>query len=174
LVTNGTTASTSFPWAAAGSQPVQAWAAPGVTAVENHLTVEVTRPVTVGYRASKLLGTPVYNELEETVGNIDDLIITPHRTLSLAILSVRGFLGLGRRLVAIPADTPTRAPSTPARAIAHHTRRQDDFSTSATRLLCRELVFPESDRAEGERDDHEDDVRLHHRGLERPEEGVRT
>jgi PRC-barrel domain len=38
------------------------------------------------------------------VGSIDDLIITPDRSLSYAILSVGGFLGLGGRLVAIPVD----------------------------------------------------------------------
>jgi sporulation protein YlmC with PRC-barrel domain len=67
-------------------------------------TMEVTQAIAVGHRASKLIGTPVYNEQEEKVGNIDDLIITPDRSLSYAILSVGGFLGLGGRLVAIPVD----------------------------------------------------------------------
>jgi sporulation protein YlmC with PRC-barrel domain len=67
-------------------------------------TMEVTQAIAVGHRASKLIGTPVYNEQEEKVGNIDDLIITPDHSLSYAILSVGGFLGLGRRLVAIPVD----------------------------------------------------------------------
>ena len=62
------------------------------------------RTITVGHRASKLLGAPVYNEHEERVGTIDDLIISPDRALSSAILSVGGFLGLGRRLVAIPVE----------------------------------------------------------------------
>jgi sporulation protein YlmC with PRC-barrel domain len=62
------------------------------------------RTITVGHRASKLLGAPVYNEHEERVGTIDDLIITPDRALSSAILSVGGFLGLGRRLVAISVE----------------------------------------------------------------------
>jgi uncharacterized protein YrrD len=66
--------------------------------------MEVTQAIAVGHRASKLIGTPVYNEQEEKVGNIDDLIITPDRSLSYAILSVGGFLGLGGRLVAIPVD----------------------------------------------------------------------
>jgi sporulation protein YlmC with PRC-barrel domain len=67
-------------------------------------TVEVTQAIAVGHRASKLLGAPVYNEQEERVGTVDDLIITPDRALSYAILSVGGFLGLGRRLVAIPVE----------------------------------------------------------------------
>ena len=67
-------------------------------------SVEVTRAIAVGHRASKLIGAPVYNEQEEKVGNIDDLIIAPDRSLSFAIVSVGGFLGLGRRLVAIPVE----------------------------------------------------------------------
>jgi sporulation protein YlmC with PRC-barrel domain len=67
-------------------------------------TVEVTQAVAVGSRASKLIGAPVYNEQEERVGSIDDLIVTPDKALSFAIVSVGGFLGLGRRLVAIPAE----------------------------------------------------------------------
>ena len=67
-------------------------------------TMEVTQAITVGHRASKLMGAPVYNEQEERVGTVDDLIITPDRSLSFAILSVGGFLGLGGRLVAIPVE----------------------------------------------------------------------
>jgi hypothetical protein len=67
-------------------------------------TMEVTQAIAVGHRASKLIGAPVYNEQEEKVGSIDDLIITPDHSLSYAILSVGGFLGLGGRLVAIPVE----------------------------------------------------------------------
>jgi sporulation protein YlmC with PRC-barrel domain len=67
-------------------------------------TMEVTQAIAVGHWASKFIGAPVYNEQEEKVGSIDDLIITPDRSLSYAILSVGGFLGLGGRLIAIPVD----------------------------------------------------------------------
>jgi sporulation protein YlmC with PRC-barrel domain len=67
-------------------------------------TMEVTQAIAVGHRASKLIGAPVYNEQGERVGSIDDLIVTPDRALSYAIVSVGGFLGLGGRLVAIPVE----------------------------------------------------------------------
>jgi sporulation protein YlmC with PRC-barrel domain len=67
-------------------------------------TVEVTQAIAVGHRASKLIGAPVYNEQEERIGSIDDLIISPDRAVSFAVVSVGGFLGLGGRLVAIPVE----------------------------------------------------------------------
>jgi sporulation protein YlmC with PRC-barrel domain len=67
-------------------------------------TMEVTQAIAVGHRASKLIGTPVYNEQEERIGSIDDLIISPDRAVSFAVVSVGGFLGLGGRLVAIPVE----------------------------------------------------------------------
>ena len=46
----------------------------------------------------------MYNEREERVGTIDDLLVTPDHALSYAVLSVGGFLGLGRKLLAIPVE----------------------------------------------------------------------
>jgi uncharacterized protein YrrD len=66
--------------------------------------VEVTKVIAVGPRASKLIGAPVYNEQEERIGSVDDLIISPDRSVSFAVVSVGGFLGLGGRLVAIPVE----------------------------------------------------------------------
>jgi hypothetical protein len=67
-------------------------------------SVEVTKAIAVGHRASKLIGAAVYNDREERGGTIDDLIISPDRFVSFAVLSVGGFLGLGTRHVAIPVE----------------------------------------------------------------------
>jgi sporulation protein YlmC with PRC-barrel domain len=58
--------------------------------------------VALGYRASKLIGASVYNDRSEKIGKIGDLIVAPDGTLSFAIVDVGGFLGVGRRHVAIP------------------------------------------------------------------------
>ncbi|WP_175914425.1 PRC-barrel domain-containing protein [Burkholderia metallica] len=55
-----------------------------------------------GYRASKIIGSTVYNESRDTVGTIDDLVVNPKDSVTYAILSVGGFLGLGTHLVAVP------------------------------------------------------------------------
>jgi sporulation protein YlmC with PRC-barrel domain len=50
--------------------------------------------------SSKLKGLNVYNQKEESVGEITDLAIKNHQIDAL-ILSVGGFLGMGERYVAV-------------------------------------------------------------------------
>lgn len=55
-----------------------------------------------GYRTSKVVGATVVNEANDTVGTIDDLIVTPSEKVPFAVLSVGGYLGLGKKLVVVP------------------------------------------------------------------------
>jgi hypothetical protein len=55
-----------------------------------------------GYRTSKVVGSTVVNEANETVGTIDDLIVTPSEKVPYAVLSVGGFLGMGTKYVVVP------------------------------------------------------------------------
>jgi len=67
------------------------------------VTAEELRAVAIGWSAKKqVLGKTVYNENNEKVGAIDDLIIAPDRAVSFAIIGAGGFVGLGRHDVAIP------------------------------------------------------------------------
>jgi hypothetical protein len=58
--------------------------------------------VATGYRTSKVVGSTVVNEANETVGKIDDLIVTPSEKVPFAVLSVGGFLGVGTKYVVVP------------------------------------------------------------------------
>ncbi|MGZ6176257.1 MAG: PRC-barrel domain-containing protein [Candidatus Binataceae bacterium] len=58
--------------------------------------------VATGFRASKIVGATVINDLNERIGKIDDLIIGRDDRVPYAIVSVGGFLGMGDKLVAIP------------------------------------------------------------------------
>jgi hypothetical protein len=58
-----------------------------------------------GYRASKVIGSSVVNDANETIGKIDDLLISADGKQPYAVLSVGGFLGMGTRLVVVPYDT---------------------------------------------------------------------
>ena len=61
------------------------------------------KAVARGFRVSSLLGSDVYNETDEDIGTLDDLVIDQDRPehVSFAILEVGGFLGLAARRVAI-------------------------------------------------------------------------
>jgi hypothetical protein len=53
-----------------------------------------------GYRASELRGQDVYNDKNEEIGEVDDIVIDKDRVL-FVVLEVGGFLGIGGRLVAV-------------------------------------------------------------------------
>ena len=60
------------------------------------------RPLAEAYRASRMIGTAVRNDKNEKIGTVDDLIVSPNDRVLFAVLSVGGFLGINRRLVAVP------------------------------------------------------------------------
>jgi sporulation protein YlmC with PRC-barrel domain len=67
-------------------------------------TVIETDAVATGWRASKLMHADVYNETNQKIGKIDDFIVSPDGKLSMAVLDVGGFVGLGSHRVAIPVE----------------------------------------------------------------------
>lgn len=69
------------------------------------ITLEQINPTLLsgGYRASKIIGTTVVNTEGETVGTVDDLIVTSSGKVPFAVISVGGFLGVGDTLVVVPA-----------------------------------------------------------------------
>jgi len=82
--------------------------APVAGTVKLGVTVAETELVAAGYRAKKLIGATVYNDQNEKVGKIDDMIIAPDGKLSVAVVDVGGFLGLGAHRVAIPVEQFTQ------------------------------------------------------------------
>jgi sporulation protein YlmC with PRC-barrel domain len=52
-------------------------------------------------RASKLIGTTVKNDAGETVGDINELLITRDGRIAAVVIGVGGFLGIGEREVAV-------------------------------------------------------------------------
>jgi hypothetical protein len=72
-------------------------------------SVEITKvdvqKVAAGYRASKVVGSSVVNDANQTIGKIDDLLVTRDGKEPYVVLSVGGFLGMGTRLVVIRYDS---------------------------------------------------------------------
>ena len=67
------------------------------------------RDVAEGWSARRqVLGQPVYNDKAEMIGRVDDIIISPSKAVSYAIVGVGGFLQLGSHDVAIPVNQFTQ------------------------------------------------------------------
>jgi sporulation protein YlmC with PRC-barrel domain len=56
------------------------------------------------WRASKVVGLSVYNEANESLGSINDLLTDKDGNIKAVVIGVGGFLGVGERLIAVPYD----------------------------------------------------------------------
>ena len=56
------------------------------------------------WRASKVVGLSVYNDANESLGSINDLLTDKNGNIKAVIIGVGGFLGVGEHLVAIPFE----------------------------------------------------------------------
>ena len=56
------------------------------------------------WRASKIIGLNVYNDKNESLGSINDLLTDKSGNIKAAVIGVGGFLGVGEHLVAVPMD----------------------------------------------------------------------
>jgi PRC-barrel domain len=69
------------------------------------VAVEEMKAVALGWSVKKqIMGQSVYNEQNQRVGKIDDLIIAPDTAVSFVIVGAGGFVGLGRHDVAFPVS----------------------------------------------------------------------
>lgn len=56
------------------------------------------------WRTSKMDGLKVYNEANENIGTINDLLMDKSGAIKIAVIGVGGFLGMGEHLVAVPYE----------------------------------------------------------------------
>lgn len=86
------------------------------------------------WRASQLVGATVHNDQGNTVGTVDDLLVSADGTIKDAVLSVGGFLGIGTKLVEVPFDQMKFVPakSNPASQGAPGTSTAPGNSAKAT------------------------------------------
>ena len=63
------------------------------------------RDVARGWSAEhQVLRQAVFNDKNERIGRVDDIVIAPDKAVSYAIVGTGGFLGVGRHDVAIPVS----------------------------------------------------------------------
>ena len=81
----------------------------GVGAQGTPQTIELVKvdvqKLAAGYRASKVIGSSVVNDANETIGKIDELLVSSDGKQPYAVLSIGGFLGVGTHLVVVPYET---------------------------------------------------------------------
>ena len=56
------------------------------------------------WRASKVVGLSVYNDKNESLGSINDLLMDKSGNIKGVVIGVGGFLGVGEHLVAVALD----------------------------------------------------------------------
>lgn len=93
-----------IPGAAAAALLATALAAPAAFAQPAAPAAEAGQQAQEGRRSSRIVGSAVYNDRDERIGTVDDLMVGQDGRISGAVLSVGGFLGLGAKLVAVPYD----------------------------------------------------------------------
>ena len=95
------------------------------------------------WRASKLVGLNVYNEANEKIGDINEVILDKSGKVANVILGVGGFLGMGEHYVAVafdqlkwvnePARTASTAPAnTSATNVDSNARTASDGTARTT------------------------------------------
>lgn len=67
------------------------------------------------WRASKVVGLKIYNDSNESLGSVNDLLLDKEGKIAAVVIGVGGFLGMGEHYVAVPyekikwSDTPLPA-----------------------------------------------------------------
>jgi len=75
-------------------------AAPAATTTSSHEKMALKG----NWRASKLMGLDVYNEGNEKLGDINELILDKSGKVAAVIIGVGGFLGMGEHDIAVSMD----------------------------------------------------------------------
>jgi len=90
---------------AAGLVAAQPTPAPPVAGVSPlAVTVSEMHLIAVGYRATKIIGSEVYNDQNQDIGKVVDFVVTPKEYVSFVIINVGAFLGIiGGKNVAVAA-----------------------------------------------------------------------
>jgi sporulation protein YlmC with PRC-barrel domain len=69
------------------------------------VSVTEMRDVSTGWSAKRqILGQPIFNDKDERVGSIEDIIIAPDKAVSYAVINAGGFTGLTKHNVAVPVS----------------------------------------------------------------------
>ena len=99
------------------------------------------------WRASKLMGLDVYNEANEKLGDVNELILDKDGKVSAVVIGVGGFLGMGEHDIAVtmdklkfveePVRTSSTAPATTTRETTTGTSTAPATTTTPSATTAR-------------------------------------
>ncbi|HMM87791.1 PRC-barrel domain-containing protein [Bradyrhizobium sp.] len=95
------------------------------------------------WRASKLMGLNVYNDANEKLGDINELIVDKNGKVAAVVIGVGGFLGMGEHDIAVSMDKlkfieePTRTSSTAPTTKETTTRETTTGAATSTATTAR-------------------------------------
>ncbi|PDT82315.1 photosystem reaction center subunit H [Bradyrhizobium sp. Y36] len=106
------------------------------------------------WRTSKMDGLKVYNEANENIGTINDLLMDKSGDIKIAVIGVGGFLGMGEHLVAVPyeklkfvneavASTTTTRPATTTTGAATGTEKTTTTAPAASTTSSTSKWYPD-------------------------------
>lgn len=90
------------------------------------------------WRASKLMGLNVYNEANEKLGDINELLVDKSGKINAVVIGIGGFLGMGEHDIAVSMDKlkfveePVRTSSTGNSTTTRETTTTGTASTSTS------------------------------------------
>ncbi|MFK4536326.1 sporulation protein YlmC with PRC-barrel domain [Bradyrhizobium ottawaense] len=90
------------------------------------------------WRTSKLMGLNVYNEANEKLGDINELLVDKSGKINAVVIGIGGFLGMGEHDIAVSMDKlkfveePVRTSSTGNSTTTRETTTTGAASTSTT------------------------------------------
>ena len=77
---------------------------PAASSTATTSTIASASSLQGNWRASKLAGLSVYNDKNESLGSINDLLTDKSGNVKAVVIGVGGFLGVGEHLVAVPFE----------------------------------------------------------------------
>lgn len=101
----GTTLLAGAAFAQTATPPAAPANTPAATTTTTTSTTSTTPNAYKGqWRASKLIGVNVYNNNNESLGEINEILVDQSGKVQAVVIGVGGFLGIGERNVAVPMD----------------------------------------------------------------------
>jgi sporulation protein YlmC with PRC-barrel domain len=94
-------------------------------------TETTTKPQGAMWRGSKLIGVDVYNEQNEKIGDIDEILLDHSGKVAGVVIGVGGFLGIGERKIMVEM-TKLKFVDEPARTTATRTGDRPATQTTTT------------------------------------------